>query len=100
MKINHGKCHLVVSTNGNVAIRIGNFQIEATKREKLIGTQFDNRLPFDYHLSKICKKVSKKLYALGRVTPYMNLSRRKILMNSFFNSQFNYFPLIWMCHSR
>ena len=100
MKINPGKCHLVVSTNGNVAIRIENFQIEATKREKLIGTQFDNKLAFDYHLSKTCKKVSKKLYALGRVTPYMNLSRRKILMNSFFNSQFSYFSLIWMCHSR
>ena len=30
----------------------------------------------------------------------MNLSKRKILMNAFFNSQFSYCPLIWMCHSR
>ena len=30
----------------------------------------------------------------------MNLSKRQILMNSFFNSQFNYCPLVWMFHSR
>ena len=100
MKSNPGKCHLLVSTNDDVAIRLENFQIENTKREKLLGIQFDNKLSFDYHLSKICKKASRRLSALGRVTPYMNLSRRKILMNAFFDSQFSYCPLIWMCHSR
>ena len=36
---------------------------------------------FDYHLPEICKKANRKLYALGRVTPYMNLIKRKILMS-------------------
>ena len=88
MKSNPDKCHLIVSTNGNVKIRIANFQIEDTKREKLLGIQFDNKMAFDYHLSEICKKASRKLCPLGRVTPYMNLSKRKILMNVFFNSHF------------
>ena len=100
MKSNPDKCNLLVSTNDNVEIRIGNFRIENTKTKKLLGIQFDNKLSFDYHLSEICKKASRKLYALGRVTPYMNLSKRKILMNAFFKSQFSYCPLIWMCHSR
>ena len=100
MKSNPDKCHLHVSMNDNVKIRIGNFQIENTKRAKLLGIQFDKKLPFDYHLSEICKKASKKLYTLGRVTTYMNLSKRKILMNVFFNSHFSNCPLIWMCHSQ
>ena len=29
-----------------------------------------------------------------------NISKKRILMNSFFNSQFNYCPLVWMFHSR
>ena len=29
----------------------------------------------------------------------MLVSLKKLLMDSFFNSQFNYCPLIWMCHS-
>ena len=33
IKTNLDKCHLLVSTNDNVAIRIGKIQIENTKRE-------------------------------------------------------------------
>ena len=57
MKGNPDKCHLLVSTKGKVAIRIKN-----TKREELLGIQFYNKLSFDYHLSEICKKPSRKLY--------------------------------------
>ena len=32
--------------------------------------------------------------------PYMSLSKKKKLVSSFFNSQFNYCPLKWMFHSR
>ena len=99
MKSSLEKCHLLVSTNDNVAIRIGSFQIENSNREKLLGIQFGNNLSFD-NLSEICKKASRKLFALSRVTAYMNLPKRKILTNVFFNSQFNYCSLIWMYHSR
>ena len=30
----------------------------------------------------------------------MNLTKRKLFMNSFFTSQFNCFPLVWMCLNR
>ena len=30
----------------------------------------------------------------------MNISKRRIIMNAFFKSQFSYCPLVWMCHSR
>ena len=79
-------CHLLVSANDNIAVRIGHFRMENSNRENLFGIQFDNKLSFDYHLSEICKKDNRKLYALARVTPYVKLSKRKILMN--FNSQF------------
>ena len=31
--------------------------------------------------------------------PFMNISKRRIFMNSFFDSHFNYCPLVWMFHS-
>ena len=37
---------------------------------------------------------------LARVNPFMGLSKRKLLMNAFFTSQFSYCPLIWICHNR
>ena len=49
MKSNPEPCHLLFSTNVNIAIRIGNFEKENNKREKLLGIQFDSKLSFNYH---------------------------------------------------
>ena len=38
--------------------------------------------------------------ALSRVIPCINITKWRTLLNTFFISQFNYCPLIWMCHSR
>ena len=59
----------------------------------------DAKLNFNEHLNNIISKVSRKVNALSRAVPYMRVSKRKILLNSFFNSQFSYCPLIWMFYS-
>ena len=95
MRINADKYHLLVSTNNTVKIKIGNFDITNSKSEKVLGVKFDHKLSFDDHISELCKKASRKT-----VASYMNISKRRILMNGFFQSQFSYFPLVGMCHSR
>ena len=60
----------------------------------------DHKLTFDNHISELCKHASRKIHALARVTPFMNISKGCILMNAIFRSQFSYYPLIWMCCSR
>ena len=76
------------------------FKIKNTECEKLLGIKVDCGLKFENYLSGVIKKASNKINALSRVTPFMNLSKKKMLMNSFFKSQFSYCPLVWMCHSR
>ena len=100
MKSNADKCHLLVSSNEKITIKIGSREITDTKREKLLGVHVDSDLSLDYHISEICKKASLKVCALARVTPAMSLSKKHTLMNVFFNSQLNYCPLTCMCHSR
>ena len=48
------------------------------------------------HIKGICKQASNKLYALARISHYLNDHKRKILMKSFVISQFNYCPIICM----
>ena len=67
---------------------------------KLLGVHFDNQLRFDFHIEKVCKNANRKIHALARVTHILDLSKKQILMNTFFDSQFDYCPLTWMCHSR
>ena len=100
MQGNSGKCHLILSTNEPAQMQIGKSPIESTNYEKLPGVKIDSKLSFNKHIKTICKKASNKLRALARVTPYMTIKKEKVLMNSFFNSQFNYCPLVWLYHSR
>ena len=100
MKSNADKCHLLVSTNEKVRMNVDGFKIDKSNTEKLLGVKFDKKLPFDDHISDICKKAGRKISALTRVTPYMGIAKKRILMNAFFTSQFSYCSLVWMCHSR
>ena len=38
--------------------------------------------------------------ALARIVPFMNIEKKRILMNAFSNAKFSYCPLTWMFHSR
>ena len=100
MKENQDKCHLIVSKNENISMHVGPFEIKNNNCEKLLGIKVDKGLNFSEHLDGIIKKASRKINALSRITPFINISKWHILMNSFFNSQFNYCPLVWMFHSR
>ena len=100
MKANHNKCFLLMSTLTPIPIKVKDYIIKNSDNEKLLGVTVDANLNFNCHLENILKKASKKVHVLARITPYMSIPKRKLLMNSFFTSYFNYCPLTWMCHSR
>ena len=100
MKANRDKCHLIVCENENISMHIGPFEIKNTNCENILGIKVNSRLNFNEHLDGIIKKAGRKINALSRIIPFMNISKRRILMNLFFNSQFNCCPLVWMFHSR
>ena len=77
-----------------------NYNIKSSKCEELLGIKIGNKLNFNTHVDDICKKAGQKLNALSRVTPYVDLSKRRILLNAFFISQFSYCPLVLMFYSR
>ena len=60
----------------------------------------DSKLTFKPHVDSICRKAGLKLNAISRIIPYMAFSKRRLLVNAFFSSQFNYCLLIWMFHNR
>ena len=99
LKSNGDKCHLLVSTSDAVNLRESEYDIKNSECEKLLGVKFDNKLTFEKYITDICRKASRKIYALARIAPYMDLSKRHMVMNAFFNLQFSYCPLIWMCHN-
>ena len=100
LKANPDKCHLLINTDENFALKIKNETITNSSNEKLLGILFNNKFDFDEHVTSLCRKASKKLNAPARVPYYMNLAKRTLIMNAFIFLQIGYCPLVWMFHSR
>ena len=100
MKPNEAKSNLLVSKVDNLSINVGNEMVHASTFVKLLGITIDYKLNFTEHINNICRKASQKFHALARVAKYINSDKLRIIMKAFFDSQFNYCPLVWMFHSR
>ena len=95
LKNNPGKCHLLISSNENLTVKISEYEIQNSDCEELLGVKLD----CDDHFSNSCKKARGELNALVKIASFIGLSKRLILMNACFTSQFSYGLLIWTCHS-
>ena len=49
----------------------------------MLSVKFDNELMFEKHITRICEKASRKIYALARIALHMDLSKRRMVMNVF-----------------
>ena len=99
MKANPGKCHFLLSAKSPKVVSINGIQTTSSTAEALLVINIDSELNFENHLSAICNKVSRKINVIGRIANYMSLEKRRIVMKTFIESQFNYCPLNWMFYS-
>ena len=100
MKGNSDKCHLLVSTKNKITTTIAGSSISNSESKKLLGVIIDANLNFSEHVSNLCKKTNQKIGALARVSPFMSIEKRRVIMKAFVCSQFSYCPLVWMNHNR
>ena len=102
LKLSIEKCHLLISGHKyeNVWVKMGDEKIWENAKQKLLGTETERNLNFDDHVISLSKKGGRKLAVLAKLSKFMSFKQKRILMKTFFESQFRYCPLIWMFHSR
>ena len=66
---------------------------------KLLELQIDDKLTFNLHFTKICCSGANQLHTLIRLQMFPNFEEKKMLINSYFYSNFNDSPLVWMFSS-
>ena len=91
MKPNEDKCHLfVVNPVEELCVKLGNETIVNNSSVDLLGIKIDDKLNFNEHVTKLCKKGSQKLHALARISKYLSRNKMKMIMKTLITSQFNY----------
>ena len=80
IKANHDKCYLL--TLKSFPLRQKILRKNNSDNEKLLGHTIDANLNFNRHLKNVFEKESKKVQVRATITPYVSISKRKLLMNS------------------
>ena len=75
-------------------MNVNRFKIDKSDTEKLLGVKFAKKLIFFDHISDLFKKAGRKTPALTRVTSYLGIGKKHILMTIFFTSHFSNCPLV------
>ena len=92
MKLNEDKCHFFV--------KVGPHKIWESNAVKILGITVDARLKFNIHSDSILNIAGKKLTILARMANILSFPKMRLLIKSFFESQFGYCPLVWMLFNR
>ena len=78
-----------------MSLNINSNSIISSNWVKLLGINIDSRLNFEPHVSDLCKSAASQLNALLRLKLYLTFEARKVMIESFVYSNFNYCPLVW-----
>ena len=93
MKANPGKPQILLSNKKTEKVKINDVVLTSTFEEKLLGITLDSELKFEKNTTDICNKASQKIHVLS-ITCYISLNKRRLLMKTFVEFQFNCFHLI------
>ena len=79
----------------NETITFNDKSVETVSSVRLVGIQLDAKLNYRLHVSNICK-FPDQLSALIRLDNFLCFESKRVLINSYFLSNFNYCLLVWM----
>ena len=84
MMLNSEKCHyMYIGKNcvDDTFLQNGKM-FKNSKEETILGVIIDNKLPFDSHINRICKKAGQELSALSRILAFIDLNKVQIFFQS------------------
>ena len=86
MKANPEKSHILLSNKKTEKVTINDAALTSGVEEKLLGFVLDSGLKSEKHVTGIYNKASEKIHVLSRITSYMPLKKRRLLMKMFVES--------------
>ena len=77
-----------MNVNRPATVKIDDHTTSNSYCEKLLSVKIDSQLNFNHNFETI-KKARQKAHVLARITPYLCISKRKLLLNAFPKARFS-----------
>jgi hypothetical protein len=98
MQANPSKFQFMVPSlsGGNFEITLNDsVTLKSENEVKALGVVIDSKLSFQQHTRKCCRKAGLQLNALARISRYIDVKAKSVLVSSFIMSNFNYCSIVW-----
>ena len=97
MKRNTSKYQAIVMGKSQVKPKFHceNAIVPITEDFEMLGVTVDDKMKFEKHIAKVCRKISQRVAVLKRMKKMLPLETRKRLYRAFIISHFNYCSETW-----
>ena len=95
LKRNNSKYQAIVMGKSDATLECENSSIPVTKQFEMLGITIDNKMKFENHVAKICKKVSQQIAVLKIMKEMLPFETRRDLYLAFILPHFNYCSETW-----
>ena len=97
LKRNNSKYQAILmgKSDATLNFKCENSSIPVTKEFEMLGITIDNKLKFDNHVAKICRKVSEQIAVLKRMKKMLPFETRRDLYLAFIVPHFHYCSETW-----
>ena len=101
MIINPGKFQAIIldekkSNLTKTPLTIDNQTIKSVPSVETLGIHLNDKINFNLHVSNIFRSATNQLNDLIRLKSYLSFNARRVLINSYLISNFNYCSLVWI----
>ena len=76
-------------------LHVDSNKIQSVDNHKVLGVIVDKELRWEQHIHSICNKVSRNLYLLFKLKPYLDTESMKTFYYAHCLSHFNYCSIVW-----
>ena len=77
------------------SLAINNVPVRQVSHTKSLGTHIDEKLSWNVHIEKLCKKVASGIGALKRIRHFVSPSTMQLIYNCLVQPYFDYCSVIW-----
>ena len=101
MNVNLGKFKAIIlgkkkNNHTQGTMKIDNKVVQVKPSVILISVRIDAELNLNLHITNICRSAANQLNTPIRLGKFLGFEEKNVLINSYFHSNFNSYPLVWM----